>query len=294
MQAHDNYFGNYKITQVIGSTPAGLLLKAFDSNSKRTVCIHQFNAGTASATHAAQLVQQFKARALSVARCRHPAIAKVIEYGEQQHKPFIVSEYINEPSIREVLKAQSKRDIQWFVDFATQLLHALASAHVHGVVHRSLNADNVFMRANGAVALASFTGASALFHAEDRFSESPFDRAHYIAPETSALGTTDHRADLYAVTVLLAQALTTLDYPPEWEMTCIPHIEGSNTGSAINYDTPVPAPFVAVIKRGLNPNPEFRIQSAREYLVHIKSAVLSLANNCPQSSDTPSCLARVG
>src|SRR5215217_5052213 len=95
---------------------------------------------------------------------------------------------------------------------ASQVACALDYAHRRGVVHRDVKPDNVLFDEDGNASLTDFGIATARFHARLTASGRAMGTPHYMSPEQAMGKLVDGRSDIYAVGVLLYEAL--IGFPP--------------------------------------------------------------------------------
>jgi len=84
------------------------------------------------------LVKRFYSEAQSVARLSHPNIVSIYDVGEEDGKPYLVMEYVEGRSLKEVIREKKKLPYQEAVGIAIQVCRALAHAHEHDIVHRDI------------------------------------------------------------------------------------------------------------------------------------------------------------
>lgn len=144
------------------------------------------------------------------AKLRHPNIVTVHEVGEHQGQVFIASEYIEGITLGEEMMT-GRLEIGRAVDLLVKLANAAAYAHSHGVIHRDLKPSNVILNAEGEPNVTDF-GIAKLISADETISSEGaiVGSGSYMSPE-QAMGKTretDHRADIYALGVIMFEMLT--------------------------------------------------------------------------------------
>ncbi len=154
--------------------------------------------------------ERFEREARALAALQHPGIVSVHDAGVAGPFPYLVMEYVDGASLREVLRdgALAADEVLGLV---TQLCAALDYAHARGVVHRDIKPENVLLDREGRLKIADFglakladSRAEGLTRATQAMGTPP-----YMAPEQYERPTqVDHRADLYALGVMLYELLT--------------------------------------------------------------------------------------
>ena len=276
MSTEPEKIDKYIIKRRMGEGAMGEVLEGFDPVIERRVAIKRLHPHLVQADPKNQFLSRFKQEAQAAARCSHPNIVTILEYGEHNQAPYIVMEYVEGINLHKLLQKQRVSRLKHIINFIAQIVKALHTAHEHGVIHRDIKPANIIVMNNGVVKLADF-GIARL----------PVDRnltqvgvaigtPRYMSPEQAMAHPTDQRTDLYAVTMIFAQMLTGIELDPQIPADLIPNIEGISKSHYVNHTVPVPTPFIPLLVKGLAFDPDKRIANAREYLTLLKSAVNAL------------------
>jgi predicted Ser/Thr protein kinase len=78
-------------------------------------------------------------------RVRHPLVAEVIDADVDGDQPYVVTRFVNGPSLDEVVREQGPMDASGLVELGRGLSAALEAIHAAGVVHRDLKPGNVLL-----------------------------------------------------------------------------------------------------------------------------------------------------
>ena len=201
-----------------------------------------------------KFAERFLREARALARMKHGRIVTIYDYGESQGIFFILMEFIEGQDLREAL-APGPLEPQRALELTVQICEALEYAHGQGVAHRDLKPANVLIDPRRGAILADF-GLVKILQGEARDPEltSSFvvlGTPNYMAPEQySDPRTVDHRADIYALGVVLYEMLTGRRprgiYEPVSELLGIdPEIDG-------------------ILRQALRSDPAERLSSASE------------------------------
>ena len=148
------------------------------------------------------------------ARLEHPNIPRILEFGQTPRGPFMVQEYVDGPSVVQILRRQSAIGVpnlrlgaRIVADIAGALDAAWHSVDEHGhplrVVHRDVSPSNVLVSRRGTPKLIDF--GVAMF--EDRETQTEAGvlkgKLRYMAPEVLLHGDISHQADLYSLGIVL-------------------------------------------------------------------------------------------
>jgi serine/threonine protein kinase len=100
-------------------------------------------------------LRRFNAEARAVSSLNYPHILVVHDIGDDEGRPFIVTEFVEGETLRARLN-RGPLPIEQAVDIAGQVAGALAAAHAQGVVHRDVKPENVILRPDGHVKVLDF------------------------------------------------------------------------------------------------------------------------------------------
>ncbi len=195
----------YRLLAPIGSGASGRVYIADDVRLRRRVAVKVLHATLADD---AGFLRRFRAEAQLAAQLHHPNITTVYDWGEDT-VPFMVLELLSGGSLRGILDEGFRLSPSQAADVGRHVTSALAYAHSRGLVHRDVKPANLLFDEHGAVRVADFGLARAL--AEASWTEPAgglVGTARYAAPEQATRGDLDGRADLYALGVVLVEAVT--------------------------------------------------------------------------------------
>ena len=281
------FIGKYAIRRRMGSGAMGVVFEGFDPHIERKVAIKCLHPNLVSADKSGQFLQRFKQEAQAAAKCSHTNIVTILEYGEVEDSPYIVMEYVEGLNLQDLLQQRRIRHLKNVISFIGQILNALKVAHEQGVIHRDIKPANVLVMNNGIVKLTDFGIARVPTDHNITHTGIAIGTPRYMSPEQAMAQPTDHRTDIYALTMMFARMLAELKLDSSVPARCLPDINGLAKSRYINTSVPVPIVFVPIIEKGLALIPENRIQNAGEYLDSLRIAVDSLKNPQPVSPIAP-------
>src|SRR4051794_32316288 len=157
---------------------------------------------------------RFRREAQSAASLNHPAIVAVYDTGEDRPNdaatPYIVMEYVEGRTLREVLEAEGRLLPQRALELTAQICAALDQAHVAGIVHRDVKPGNVMLTPDGEVMVMDFGIARAMTGTGATMTQTAavIGTAHYLSPEQARGEHVDARSDVYSTGCLLYELLT--------------------------------------------------------------------------------------
>lgn len=209
--------GVYKILKPLGSGGMGDVFLAEDSRLERLVALKLL---PVSLTRDDERERRFQQEARAASAISHPNIAHIYEFGRVGDRDYLVMEYVEGKTLRELLKAKAIA-FEQAIDIALQVGQALQAAHEVGVVHRDIKPENIVIRHDGYVKVLDFglakvantKGQSADYQ---RKSSSSLDTTPglimgttgYMSPEQMRGQAVDERADIWGLGVTLYEMLT--------------------------------------------------------------------------------------
>src|SRR5581483_1089050 len=145
-------------------------------------------------------VERFRREAQSAAMLNHPNIVSVYDYGQERGTYYIVMEYVEGRSLRDIIRSEGPLPAMTTARIASEIAAALDFAHRHGVVHRDIKPGNVLITQSGQVKVADFGIAANPTDAKQGLTQtgSVVGTATYFSPEQAQGYQVDGRTDVYA------------------------------------------------------------------------------------------------
>jgi serine/threonine protein kinase len=254
--------GRYRITGVIGHGGMGVVFAAVPEDLDRPVALK------ALAPHAAldpRLRERFGREAATLARLDSPHIVYILEHGEHEGCPYLVTQLVPSGDLRRYLDQGGPLAPRRAADVVAQVAAALEEAHSHGVVHRDLKSANVLLRALPDGELHAYLCDFGIARGESDQTTSAtgvLGTLEYLAPERQSGAPASVATDIYSLGCLLWAALT--GAPP---------YRGSDVDVALAHvrapvpqlpgDDPVSRRANAIVARAMAKEPQDRYVSAR-------------------------------
>jgi serine/threonine-protein kinase len=142
----------------------------------------------------------------------HPFICPVLDFGQTGETVYIVMPYLVGGSLADKVQRDRAVAPATAAAAAAQVAVALDHAHHRGVVHRDIKPDNILFDEDGNAYITDFGIATARFHGRLTASGRAMGTPHYMSPEQAMGKLVDGRSDLYALGVVLYEAL--VGFPP--------------------------------------------------------------------------------
>ena len=194
----------YRLGERLGHGGMGEVFAAHDQRLEREVALKLLRADLAEQDG---MRERVVAEARLAARLSHPHVVGVLDTGEQDGRPFVVMERLSGRTLRDEL-ADGRMPPERVRDVGLQVLRALAAAHELGIVHRDVKPANVLDAGVGTWKVADF-GIAKWVHADETLTGTGelLGSPSYLAPERIEGREAEPASDLYAVGVLLYEAL---------------------------------------------------------------------------------------
>jgi serine/threonine-protein kinase len=225
--------------------------------------------------------ERFKTEARAVAKMDHLNIVNVYDVGNDGDINFIVMEYINGETLKELILKRAPFDSEVAADVASQIAAALAHAHKNGVIHRDIKPQNILITHNGTVKVADFGIArSSMTDTAEPTGGSTLGSVHYISPEQAKGGRITAQSDLYALGILMFEMLTgTLPFDADnaAEIALMHLHEPMPDVRALNPD--VFASMAGIIQNLTKKDPAERYDDAERLVKDLGQAAASPAKN---------------
>ena len=206
----------YEVGDLIGRGGMAEVHIGHDTRLGRTVAIKILRSDLARDP---SFQARFRREAQASASLNHPSIVAVYDTGEDlitdangtvSHAPFIVMEYVEGHTVRDILRDGQAVPIEEAVEITAGVLSALGYSHHAGIVHRDIKPANVMLTPTGAVKVMDFGIARALADSAATMTQTQavIGTAQYLSPEQARGEQVDARSDLYSTGCLLFELLT--------------------------------------------------------------------------------------
>jgi predicted Ser/Thr protein kinase len=204
-----NQLGKYRIERELGQGGMSVVYLGRDEALDRLVALKLLHRHLARDPEArARLSREARASA----RLTHPHIPEIHDFsgadGQDDGRAFIVSEFIDGPSLAEVFRAAAPRLPESGVLLLVGVARALAHAHLHGIVHRDVKPENILVGKDGLVRLTDFGIAHVIGLESMTMTGTLIGSPQHMAPEQiDGSRDLDHKVDIWGFGTVLFMAL---------------------------------------------------------------------------------------
>ena len=254
VEALDAVLDSYELIEILGRGGMGAVYKARQTSLDRVTAIKVLPDFEDSDGY--HFAERFQREAKAMGRLTHPNIISVYDFGSTKDGLlYIVMEFVDGVDLNELLKAGGVTT-EHLYSWIPQICDALQYAHSQGIIHRDIKPANVMITREGVVKIADFGLAKLTTHDEQStrltMTNVAMGTPDYVAPEALEEGVeADHRADIYAVGVMLYEMLTGKVPRGAWHppSEVVPGVDPR---------------FDSLVVRALDANRDTRFQSASE------------------------------
>ncbi len=287
------FANKYRIVKLIGSGGMANVYLGIDMNTGANVAIKILKPEFSSDD---EFIRRFDAEAKSVASLNHANIVKVYGVGHEGNFRYIVQEYIEGITVKDLINQNGHLDWKNAVPIVIQIGLALDYAHQNGIVHRDIKPQNILISRDRVAKITDFGIARAASSTTITMTGVQMGSVHYFSPEQARGGNVGPQSDIYSLGVSLFEMVTGR----------LPFDGDSNVAIAVKHlqeTPPVPSSLMQGIPKGLDSiiakcmqkSPERRYQTMRQLVTELDSllidpnGVYGVITNVPEkapSSDT--------
>jgi serine/threonine protein kinase len=207
----------------------------------------------------------------------HANIVQVFDVGKADHTYFIVMEFVDGYNLRKIFQRATETNTNIPVEIAVYMMMQVCNAlgHAHdkrdsegdplNIVHRDVSPPNVLISKAGEVKLTDFGLAKAVSQLEVTDPGIVKGKFSYLAPETAAGLDVDHRADIFAMGIILFELLTNRRlFLGGTDVETVELVEKAEVPSVSRLNSDVPRELEKILVRALERDPRKRFASAQE------------------------------
>lgn len=254
--------GRYQIIRTIGEGGMANVYLAYDTILEREVAVKVLRGDLANDE---KFVKRFQREAKAASSLNHPNIVEMYDVGEDDGNYFIVMEYVNGKTLKNLIKKRGALSLSETIDIMLQLTSGIACAHDSYIIHRDIKPQNVMILEDGRVKITDFGIAVALNSTELTQTNSVMGSVHYLPPEQANGSGATVKSDIYSLGILMYELLTgKLPFKGDNAVEIAIKQMKDRLPSIIAQNPNVPQSVENVVLRACAKNPENRYESVRE------------------------------
>ena len=262
----------YELEELVGTGGMSSVYRAHDRLLERKVALKVLHS---QYTDDEEYVERFRREARAVASLSHPNIATVIDRGEHEGRQFIVFEYVDGGSLKQLIERRGAAPVATALELAMQIARGLSFAHQQGLIHRDVKPQNVLMNGDGQAKVTDFGIARSLDVKQGMTQTGTvLGTSDYIAPEQAQGQRVDEHTDVYSLGVVLYEMLLNeVPFPGEsFVAIAMRHI--NEEPPSIREKRPdVPLRVEAAVHRAMAKDPEARFQTMGDFCRELEACL---------------------
>jgi len=281
-------FSHYRIESLLGVGGMGEVYLAEDTRLDRKVAVKFLNEEFSHESNLNRLIQEAKA----ASALNHPNILVIHEIGVSEDANYIVSEFIEGKTLRELL-SESPMKLSEVLDISIQVASALSTAHEAHLVHRDIKPENIMIRPDGYLKILDF-GLAKLIPPENRSILGLEDETarhnqtaqgmilgtvSYMSPEQAKGERVDERSDIFSLGAMMHEMLAgRTPFAGDSNPETFANLINAEPQPLSRFAASLPDELQRIIYKMLRKHREERYQTMKELLADLKDLKESLAN----------------
>ncbi|MFV0499467.1 MAG: Stk1 family PASTA domain-containing Ser/Thr kinase [Bacilli bacterium] len=252
----------YLIKRSVGEGGMANVYLAFDNILQRNVAIKVLRGDLSDDE---LFIKRFKREALAATALNHPNIVQIFDIGEENNKYFIVMEYVEGVTLKQLILKRKRLTISEVKDIIMQVTLGINHAHNKQIIHRDIKPHNILIQKDGTVKITDFGIAVTLNATLLTQTNSILGSVHYLPPEQISGDVSNVRSDIYSIGILMYELLTgELPYNGDSAVTiALMHVR-DEFPSPRKIDASISQSIENIIIRATAKNPKNRYNSAQE------------------------------
>jgi len=294
--------GRYEIREHIATGGMASVYKTWDHRVERIVAIKVLRTLDKNDLRA---VERFRREARAAAKLTHPNAVTIFDFVEEGGQYFLVMEYINGPTLKQLIHQSSRLPPLQAIDIAAQVCDVLQVAHARGFIHRDIKPQNIMLTWSGGPSNSMPSGERPLVKLTDfgivRVVEEGgltnsgivLGTADYLSPEQARGETLTASSDLYSLGVVMFEMLA--GRPPFVGPTAVSiamQHASTNPPPLRQFNPTVPSNVEQIVMKALEKEPEDRFQSATEMQKALRQCARELAHTRQSNRPSPNVPSR--
>ncbi|MBL4846121.1 MAG: protein kinase, partial [Planctomycetes bacterium] len=260
----ETVFGPYDILGEIARGGMGIVYRARQRSLKRIVALKVMKEGENASE---KQIRRFKRETEAAARLQHPNIVAVHEVGCHEAFHYFTMDLIEGDPLDAIVKRKEKFPVRKVLEVVKETAQAIHYAHGKGIIHRDLKPANVLLDTDGHPKVTDFGLAKQIDHKSMLTRTGAVVGTPFYMPPEQARGDIDldHRADVYALGVILYELLTLkLPFHGETTMEVYHKILEEEPLPPRKHDSRVDRDVNTIVLKAMDKDPTRRYQTSQD------------------------------
>lgn len=251
----------YEVIRSIGEGGMANVYLGYDTILDRNVAIKVLRGDLSNDE---KFVRRFQREALSASSLAHPNIVEVYDVGEDDGVYYIVMEYVEGKTLKQLLKKRGTLTLSEAIDIMSQLTDGMAHAHDSYIIHRDLKPQNIMIKDDGQIKITDFGIAMALNSTQLTQTNSVMGSVHYLPPEQASGKGCTIKSDIYSMGIIFYELLSgSLPFKGDNAVEIALKHMREPLPSLREENSAIPQSIENIVRRATAKNPKNRYESAR-------------------------------
>lgn len=219
-------------------------------------------------------IRYFQNEAEVISHLSHPNIVEVYDVGMAEGHPFIVMEYVEGKTLKEIIREKAPLTSTFAVYVMEGVLAALIHSHKKGIIHRDIKPHNIMINKSGEVKVMDFGIARITDQANTMtITNDIVGSVHYLSPEQASGSEITELSDVYSCGIVFYEMLTgKLPYDGQNPVSvAVNHIQGGLIPPK-DIINDIPQEIENIVLKATMRDPQKRFKSALEMNIFIEKA----------------------
>ena len=257
MQINGLVLGKYRIEKLINNGSFASVFRAKEEFTNRTVAIKVLPKSIYPSGRMRYLLTELSAMGRNWGHSNIVSI-HTVEPGDDEYVAYIVMEYIDGPSLRQLITATPLRR-NLAINIALDICRGLIAAHGQNIIHRDIKPQNILLTSDETAKISDF-GVARILEASTDYAGTITGTRRYMAPEQYE-GSYDYRVDLYSTGLILYEMFMG-KFPFRGKTQA--EIQVRKQSEEVEFDYKLPEDMRDILQRALHRDAQARYQTASE------------------------------
>jgi len=275
----------YEIVEKIGGGGMALVYKAKCKLLNRYVAVKVLRP---EFINDEEFINKFRRESQAAASLSHPNIVSIYDVGAEDNIYYIVMEYVNGKTLKQLIREKGKLSADETLDIAIKIAEALNHAHENHIVHRDIKPHNILVTEDGMVKVTDFGIARAATTSTVTNTSNVIGSVHYFSPEQARGGYTDEKSDIYSLGVVMYEMITgRVPFQGDSPISvALKHIQ-EDIEPPSYVDSSIPKSIDTIIMKCVQKDQSLRYSDAKSLLNDLKKAKNSDEIHIMNFNDSP-------